>query len=361
MILRDKKKLWLIAIPVLLIVVLKLMEKARRPPLLPGLGGYPTAIAFSPDAKTIVCATSNGLVSKWMPDKSRWRSFQNAKSPHIGSQLQVFRLRFSPDGKALYGGGARFSSVPAYKWSVATRRYDFIFNYVNGSAFDVSPNGRWAALSDSTRGQLVDLQGAPLTPYTSGFATVARWRRLPSRVVLATSFVSCVAFSPDSKILAVALQNASLPLALWDVQTAKQLPAPRWGRFSTSSGPASELLAMEWSPDGKRLAALGGGNVLIYDLTMGSFIEAVWPTPHIPRSGRMISKAEEIPSLAWSPDGKWLFTGGDEVRQWDATDLNLKRSFKTAGPVAVSPDGKTLATANRPDMAEPSGVRLVPL
>ena len=134
-------------------------------------------------------------------------------------------------------------------------------------------------------------------------------------------------------------------------------PQTPTGTFTYStSGPSFA----EWSPDGKRIATVGGGKITIYDLTTKGAIEVAWPSPKAP-SAWIGSGPHDVASLAWSSDGQWLFSGGDEARQWSAKDLTMVRSYKAAGPVAVSPDGKTLATANRPDMGEPPGVCLVPL
>ena len=377
MMLRDRKKIWLLAAPLLLFVVLLFLGRARRPPLLAGLGGYPTVIAFAPNGQTIVCASSNGLVQKWMPENKKWRSFRRGISYYSSQPLRVSRLRFSPDGKTLYAGGSSSSSSPARAWDVTTRQHKMEFNYASDAAFDVSPDGRYLVLGYNQTVRLVDLNGKPAAPRKNAFKKSLKddfsnpyyFLRLPFRFISVTGFITCSAFSPDSKTLAVSVRGVQSPLTFWNVADGRQIPTKPWNMPAGSPAPTntfntfsmgSEPLFVEWSPDGKRLATVGGGKISLYDLVTSNVIEAAWPSSKAPSSLRM-SYPDDLVTLAWSPDGRWLFSGGDEVRKWNAQDLQLVRSYKTSGPVAVSPDGKTLATAHRPDMGEPPGVRLVTL
>lgn len=114
------------------------------------------------------------------------------------------------------------------------------------------------------------------------------------------------------------------------------------------------VLAMALSPDGKRLAAARGDEVVVLDVSppekpAGNATEAAappavmkrWPTPH-----------EPVYSLAWSADGKWLAAGGSgRVRVWDlqsptpAVELTglLGRvnalAFVPAKPILLAGDG----------------------
>jgi WD40 repeat protein len=96
-----------------------------------------------------------------------------------------------------------------------------------------------------------------------------------------------------------------------------------------------------FSPDGK-LLALGEDNVHIFDMTASPPTEkAVYKS----RSGA-------IEAMMFSPDGKLLaFGGGDHtVRVWSVEDqqevANMKEHKATVRAVTFSPDGKLLATGS---------------
>jgi WD40 repeat protein len=361
MLLRSRWNIVLLALPVVLFGILwKVVGK--RPKVLPGIGGSATTIAYSPDGKILVCASSNNFVQQWMPELKRWRSFEGSGAEMSNPPLLFQRLCFSPDGKTLYAGGVQltqFSSSFANAWDTANRQRKFRFNQVYGFAFDVSPDGHWAAMSEQNNVSLVDLHGKhldwsgkPIPPHKEGVPDFQGPHKLPARRLKVAGNVTCVAFSPDSKTLVVGSENFQWHLAFWNVQTGKQVPV-------TTSAPSFGVPSfLEWSPDGKRVAAVGASKIVIYDMSGATTVEVAWPTSSAPLPPSLITGAKDAAHLAWSPDGQWLFSGGDEVRQWRAADLKLWRSFGVSGPVAVAPDGKTLATANRPGADQLHGVAL---
>jgi WD40 repeat protein len=327
----------------------------QRPRLLPGLGGGATSIAFSPNGRTLVCASSNNYVQMWKPDIEKWRSFASATNYQTNLPPFFTRLCFSPDSTTLYAAGSRsdqhYSSV-AHSWDVATRRRKFAFNFMKSPAFDISPDGRWAALGYLNSVHLIDLNGKPKPPRDDGFTDPPDYRVLPFRRLATSGNVTCVAFSPDSKTLVVGDESFQWPRAFWNVQTAQRVAVN--AAVPTSGVPSF----LEWSPDGKRVAVSDSAKIAIYDVAANTVLETPWPRPNAAAPAPMMLGFGTIAVLAWSPDGQWLFSGGDEVRQWRAKDLQVTRSFGVAGPVAVSPDGSTLATANQPRNGDPHGILL---
>src|SRR5262249_31558107 len=94
-----------------------------------------------------------------------------------------------------------------------------------------------------------------------------------------------------------------------------------------------------YSPDGKTIAASGGGTVTLWDAATG------------PEMDRLPGHRGWRP-MAFSPDGKLLaHTGGptpDEVTVWDLATTRRRAVEGTgrARRLAFSPDGKTLATGS---------------
>jgi WD40 repeat protein len=96
------------------------------------------------------------------------------------------------------------------------------------------------------------------------------------------------------------------------------------------------------SPDGNLIAEAADGDYMV----------RLWNTSALDKGPMLLSgHTSSVNSVAFSPDGKTLLTGGDDesAQLWDtATGKNQgvinDKSFVRA--VAFSPDGKTLATGD---------------
>lgn len=148
--------------------------------------------------------------------------------------------------------------------------------------------------------------------------------------------VSAVAFSPDGKKLAAAGYQE---VVVWDLENAKLSRRIGTGKLGTSIG------ALTFLKDARLLAVGEGtpqssGSVRIFDVETGNEIQAFKE----PR--------EVVYSLALSPDGKLLAAGGAEpvARVWSVNEKKLVATIEghrgwVLG-VAFSRDGKLLATAS---------------
>lgn len=200
-----------------------------------------------------------------------------------------------------------------------------------------------------------------------------------------SSYVSCLAWSPDGRKLASGSMDNTVNI--WDAATGSRVSEISWhsnwvnsvswspdsnkiasggkdGNILVSESASGRELfritnnypisAVDWSPDGRQLASCGGNK----NLSGGIFI---WDA----RRGTGIGKVSASPlsfTLAWSPDGKKLAAGDQvdglfpQIKIWDVSNgVMLERILmpgkdeNTQGllwvrKVAWSPDGKKLAT-----------------
>ncbi|MFF3326227.1 caspase family protein [Streptomyces sp. NPDC002889] len=234
-----------------------------------------------------------------------------------GHSTQVFSMAFSPDGKLLASSG---NDKTVRLWDVATRKQ--LGNPLTGhtdSARSVafSPNGKLlASSSDDKTVRLWDVAarkqlGNPLTGHTD-----STWS---------------VAFSPNGKLLASG--SADETVRLWDVATRKQLDR----EFNDYSHAVARVA---FSPGRKLLASSNNnGKVRLWDIATYTLVDT------------LECDTGTVWSMAFSPNGKMLASGGKVVRLWDvATRKQLGNPLTDHGvvvwSVAFSPNGKLLASSS---------------
>jgi len=242
----------------------------------------------------------------------------------LGLDTDLMADALSPDGKMIACGG-RDGVVTL--WDVSTSENIQVFKGHKGSirSVAISPDGKLLASVSSVA---VSSRGQR-NPYGGTDTNVKLWDVATGECLKTLDWhwqgVVMVAFSPDGKTLVSAAKGD--PLALWDVATGKRLRTFARGRYGTP------LVA--FSGDGKMFA---GPALRVLDPATGDRLQ------EIKDPDRWIT------AIAISPDGKTVATGtkrGD-VRLWDVATGDCFQLFdghtSELKSIAFGPDGKTVAS-----------------
>ena len=153
--------------------------------------------------------------------------------------------------------------------------------------------------------------------------------------------VTSLAFLPDGN--GVVTGSRDKTVRIWDIHTGREL------QRLTDSMPVGAIAV---SPNGDLIVTAGV-------VTEGKGLPVIGPSPaHLfeRQSGKnvrsFVGQTDAVRAVAFSPDGKWLATGGADhtVRLWDvATGAEVRRFAgheSIVDAVAFSPDGTVLATGS---------------
>jgi WD40 repeat protein len=294
-----------------------------------GHSGAITALAFSPDGKTLATGSEDYRVKLWNTATGLMLRTID------GNPYHVLAVGFSSDGKTVLSVSNLLYKVTVNICDAATGRLERTLDNKEalGSTSLVrdpgsvafSPDGRMLALAVSSSSP-----GSTIEIIDTNTASLLR------RISAAGS--PYLAFSPDSRQLAAT--NDDQTVTLWDAATGKEVRRLGGGSwldiFRKPSKDRIEVIA--FSADGRKLAAVAGKSVMQFEVA----------------DGKLLSTAESdhsIKAVAFSPDGRMLATASSEnIDIRDATtgaSLHKLESHSGYGKLALtfSPDGRVLASA----------------
>ena len=198
----------------------------------------------------------------------------------------------------------------------------------------------------SPDGSKVALHVQVMPPNAQQFTEVRIFEPETGREVQTIAGTGSIAWSPDSRKLAVA-GNA---VTVWNVATGEKerempyppSPPPPPGTFPRRL--AGFKILLRWSPDGERIAATIPTETapVVAVWSAAGQLERVLEGEQPPRWASIAS------TFAWSPDGKYLAGLGNKVRVWEVATgtqrFELLGHKGTVTEVLWSPDGRRVIT-----------------
>ena len=208
-----------------------------------------------------------------------------------GHTMNVMSVTFSKDGSLLASGSADTS---IRIWETKSGQLLKIL--------DVSGNAGVHAVTFSGDGRFL------VSGHDDKKVRVWDWKTIRQPILLegAEATVQALSVSPDGKHIASGSQFGEV--LIWDWEKQELLHTLEGHKF---------LWDVRFSPDGSRLAS-GGDGIRIWDWASEREIHLL--------KGHSL----EVNSLAFSSDGKFLFSGGGDntVRRWDLDLGKLLQTFK---------------------------------
>ena len=247
-----------------------------------------------------------------------------------GHEGPVNSVAFSPDGSILVSGS---DDATVRAWSPANGKelHQSKPFAAKVNAVAIAPDGKLVAVGTS----YVRIAGNNVSPPGEVFLfDAATWKEV-RRIKAHALGVVALAFSPDGKRLAVA--GRAFPIRLFDPATGDEIS------LLTAAEPSVRITSaqrIDFSSNGRLLACgTSGGTIITWDAFTGR------------KRLRLHDGPPDQISVAFMPDRDVLVAGGADglVRIWDLSRGKKAIAFKghrgAVRGVAVFPDGLTIASA----------------
>lgn len=260
-------------------------------------------VAFSPDGRLLATACWDKLVRVWDVAGG------TEKRACAGHKDRIFAVEFSPDGKLLLSVGG---DDGAKLWDAATgaEMYTFKHYYMPRARF--APDGRWV-----------------ITGSYDGTTRLWNVRTGEARVRFSgTGGVHQLAFSQAARTLAVC--GFGRDISLFDLTLREPDDAERQrirallarlddDSYDVREATSKELTALGFAAEGELRRAATEAKSAEVRIRARRARQEILSKPRATLRGH----TDEVEAVAFSPDGKWLASGGKDgtVRLWDLATL----------------------------------------
>jgi WD40 repeat protein len=229
-----------------------------------------------------------------------------------------FSLDWSPDGKILLTGGMDGVSR-LWDADSGTLLFEYPGHSIDVVAARFSPDGtRFATASRDGTVIIHDIAGGKV------LLTIGEpLKNISDRVSDLSSWAYSLAWSPDSKYLAVGFPDGSVEI--WDNIHGE--------KYRELKGHTGGIIDMDWSPDGRYIATDSGDRtVRLWEASTGRLVLTI---------------NSKWFALDFSPDSRYLTTSYSDIRLWDLSVLPPIMAYPPVEQIAWcdvmwSPDGRYL-------------------
>jgi WD40 repeat protein len=265
------------------------------------------ALAWSPDGAFIASSSWDGTIQVWESATAKKLLTYSGHAQFPDS------VSWSPDGTQLVSTGEGGS---LHVWRAATGALQW--SYQDELWRSGTQRAAW-----SPDGARIATAGFP-APFPGGAQTTLMvWDAANGRRLVTYhngSIPAAVAWSPDSARLATGGSNQTV--AVWPANPDTQtdgVSGPSPESIWRNQGEIATITQVVWSPDGARIASCGTKPIILFGSNGGVRLwNAATGQRALTYTGH--DSSVDLQALAWSPDGKYLASGGTDqiVSVWGA-------------------------------------------